>query len=152
MTEYLFYHLELTRLEAVLPPLLEKCLAKHWRSLVLCREREDAGRLDQLLWTYTDDSFLPHGLYEAGTDQPVTLHTHVPAELSPDILFVTGGADIPEELPDGLVRLILIFDGVNEDALHMAREFWKRLAGGGQTATYWRQDEQGRWREQARSA
>ena len=60
MAEIWFYHLEQSALEAALPPLLEKCLARGWRALVRGGQPERLEALDDLLWTWRDDSFLPH--------------------------------------------------------------------------------------------
>ena len=61
MTDILFYHLQRQPLEAVLPTLVEKSLARGWRVAI---EGPDAGRLTALgdhLGVWRDDSFLPHG-------------------------------------------------------------------------------------------
>ena len=60
MTEVLFYHLQNMSLESVLPPLLEKSLERGWRVVVQSTSPERTDALDAHLWTYSDDSFLPH--------------------------------------------------------------------------------------------
>ena len=62
MTEILFYHLESGRLEDVLPGLLEKTLERGWRAVVQTGTKERAESLDGFLWTYRDESFLPHAV------------------------------------------------------------------------------------------
>lgn len=44
--------------------LIEKIYAEHQQLYVHTNSREEAERLDALLWTYHDDSFLPHSLYQ----------------------------------------------------------------------------------------
>ncbi len=61
MTEIRFYHLLDQRLERVLPQLLEMSLARGWRVVVQATSEERIEALDAHLWTYRDDSFLPHG-------------------------------------------------------------------------------------------
>jgi DNA polymerase III subunit chi len=75
MTEVLFYHLQSMSLESVLPPLLEKSLERGWRVVVQSTSQERADALDAHLWTYRDDSFLPHATWRAGDaqDQPIVL-------------------------------------------------------------------------------
>ena len=75
MTEVLFYHLENQPLERVLPQLLEKTLERGWRAVVETSSRERAEALDAQLWTFRDDSFLPHGIAgdAADPDQPVLI-------------------------------------------------------------------------------
>ena len=75
MTEVLFYHLQSMTVENVLPPLLEKSLERGWRVVVQASSPERADALDAHLWTYRDDSFLPHATWRASdaADQPVLL-------------------------------------------------------------------------------
>src|SRR3954462_12728247 len=75
MTEVLFYHLQNMTLETVLPPLLEKSLERGWRVVVQATSEERADSLDAHLWTYHDDSFLPHATWRVGDaqDQPIVL-------------------------------------------------------------------------------
>src|SRR4051812_50169549 len=75
MTEVLFYHLQNMTVENVLPPLLEKSLERGWRVVVQSNSPERADALDAHLWTYRDDSFLPHATWRGSdaADQPVVL-------------------------------------------------------------------------------
>ena len=75
MTEVLFYHLQDMLIENVLPPLLEKSLERGWRVVVQSTSEERADSLDAHLWTYRENSFLPHATWRAGDaqDQPIVL-------------------------------------------------------------------------------
>ncbi len=48
--------------------LLEKAYQAHHQVYVHCDSLLEAEALDELLWTYTDTSFVPHGLLTTGTD------------------------------------------------------------------------------------
>lgn len=50
--------------------LLEKMYQEEKRTYVHFNSREEADRLDGLLWTYREDSFLPHQLYDEANDCP----------------------------------------------------------------------------------
>lgn len=147
--EVWFYHLERSSLEEVLPPLLEKCLARGWRAVVRCTEPERLDALDARLWTYRDDAFLPHGRDGAAqaARQPVllTLEAHNPN--GAQVVVLTDGA--AEGASDGVHRLIRIFDGRDEAALGAARQAWKAVKARGDEASYWRQTGEGRWERQA---
>ena len=77
MTEIRFYHLQGQRLERVLPQLLEISLERGWRVVVQVASDERVEALDAHLWTYRDDSFLPHGTARGpdASEQPVLLTT-----------------------------------------------------------------------------
>src|ERR1700712_4545507 len=77
MTEVLFSPLETQPLERVLPGLLEKSLERGWRAVVETSSRARAEAIDALLWTFREDSFLPHASAGDPTDpdQPVLIAT-----------------------------------------------------------------------------
>lgn len=150
MTEVLFYHLQRQPLEKVLPLLLEKSLERGWRALVRATTDERLAALDDHLWTYSDESFLPHGTErepDAG-DQPVVLTLSERNLNGAAILFLVEGAPVPDDASD-YQRLVLLFDGNDEDALAAARAQWKAVKGAGHDATYWQQDARGRWEKGA---
>ena len=59
MTETLFYHWSAARWKS-LPGLVEKSLQRGWRAAIKTDFAERSDALDTLLWTYDDQSFLPH--------------------------------------------------------------------------------------------
>ena len=50
--------------------LLEKAYQRGHRVFVFCDSKENAERLDELLWTYKEDSFIPHNLQGEGPEPP----------------------------------------------------------------------------------
>lgn len=50
--------------------LLEKAYQRGHRVFVYCETAEDAALIDELLWTYKDDSFIPHNLQGEGPEPP----------------------------------------------------------------------------------
>ena len=155
MTDVWFYHLQRRPLESALPKLLELSLARGWRVVVQATSERRLEALDDLLWSYSPESFLPHGAQKDGDpeSQPIFLtigpdnpnRAHVRffvenAELSP---VLADARSAPEE------RAILMFDGNDEAAAPAAREQWRRLKTEGHTLSYWRQSEDGKWEKQA---
>lgn len=145
MSEVLFYHLERQSLEALLANLLEKTLERGWRAVVEAPSRERIEALDAHLWTYRDDSFLPHGLDDGphADSQPILLTTGEGAANAAEVRFIIDGAE-PRQL-EAHQRAVLIFDGRDDEAVALARRRWKELKASSHALTYWQQDEQGRW-------
>lgn len=150
MTEVLFYHLESHPLERVIPVLLERTLERGWKAVVETGSRERAEALDAVLWTYRDDSFLPHGL-AAGADtdarQPVLITTGDANPNGANVRFFTDRA-VPREIA-GYERIVYLFSGHDPDAVAEARIAWKALSTPGNAVTYWQQDSNGRWVKKA---
>ncbi len=147
--ELWFYHLERTPLDQVLPGLLEKSLARNWRVLISSPDHERIKWLDEWLWTWREDSFLPHGTADTPRAhlQPVLLSADVHNENDAKIAILLDGAD-PDKF-EGYERVILIFDGADEAAVQQARGLWKRSKAKGQTVLYWKQNESGVWKNMA---
>jgi DNA polymerase-3 subunit chi len=129
--------------------LLEKCLQRGWRALVRGGAEQRLDALDTSLWTYRDDSFLPHG--RAGRDpaekQPIFLTSADGNPNNAQALFIIDGAE-PGDLAS-FERACLIFDGRDEAALAQARQRWKEAKTAGIDASYWRESDTGRWEKQA---
>lgn len=143
-----FYHLERTGLDQALPELLEKTLQRGWKALVRSAEPGRIEHLDGWLWSYRDDSFLPHaaaGEPDAAR-QPVLLSTGFDNPNRAEALFLLDGAE-PGELSD-FTRCLVLFDGADEGQLATARALWSRLKGQGLPVAYWKQQARG-WEKQA---
>ena len=50
--------------------LLEKAYMRGHRIFVYCNNQSHAEKLDELLWTFKDDSFIPHNLQGEGPEPP----------------------------------------------------------------------------------
>ncbi len=146
MSELWFYHLERSELERALPPLLEKCLQRGWRALVRASSTERLEQLDEAIWTFRDDSFVPHGRDGDPARQPVWLTLDGGNPNNAQALFLVDSAE-----PDDaslFERTCLIFDGRDIRALELARSRWKQAREAGVTASYWRESASGRWEKQ----
>ena len=148
MSEVLFYHLESQPLERVLPLLLEKTLERGWKAVVETASGDRARVLDAMLWTYRDDSFLPHGIAGETTDpdQPVLIVTDSGNANSASVRFFVDRA-VPADAA-AYERVVYLFSGHDPDAVAEARTAWRALKDGNE-CTYWQQDENGRWVKKA---
>ncbi len=149
MAEVLFYHLSERTLEQTLPGLLEKCLERDWRVVVQGTMRERLDVLDALLWTYTEEGFLPHGMVRDGTEamQPVWLTDDEGNPNGATVRFMIDAATPPDLAP--YLRGVYIFDGHDEGALDHARTRWKIEKSAGHAVTYWQQNARGGWERKA---
>ena len=146
MTEILFYHLQRQPLERVLPTLIEKSLERGWRVVVQAASDERVEALDAHLWTFRDDSFLPHGTWREAeaAEQPVLLTVSDENPNGAAVRFLVDGAPVPADA-DAYARIVLIIDGEDPDAVAVARERWSEGKARGFDVTYWQADEHGRW-------
>jgi len=117
--------------------------------VVLAGSEERLEGLSALLWTFSTDSFLPHGSRRDGhaVHQPIYLTT---AEENPNgatVLVLTDGMDA--DFIGDFERCLDLFDGNDPEALAAARERWKNRKAAGYALTYWQQTEAGKWERRA---
>ena len=150
MTEILFYHLHRQPLERVLPALIEKSLARGWRVVVQAASEERVEALDAHLWTFRDDSFLPHGTWREAEarEQPILLTVRDDNPNGASVRFLIEGAPVPADAA-AYQRVVLLFDGEDPEAVEAARARWSEAKTNGFEVTYWQPDEQGRWQRKA---
>jgi DNA polymerase-3 subunit chi len=145
LSELGFYHLTRTGIEEALARLLEKVLASGRRAVVRVTNEERLESLNRALWTYTPDSFLPHGTKADGfaAEQPVYLTTAVENPNDARVLVIIDAAPLDDL--ERYERCLELFDGHDAEAVQRARERWKAARAGGHTVTYWQQNERGGW-------
>ena len=136
-----------------MPLLLEKSLERGWKVVVEAGDAVNIASLDKALWTFSDESFLPHTIYDPDSqtalsylEHPILLCAGDENPNSADVRFFVSGA-VPGGEGD-YQRLVFMFDGHNPDSVTRARTAWKTLSKDHQT-TYWQQDAQGRWMKKA---
>ena len=150
MPETFFYHLQKQPLEGVLPTLLEKTLDRGWKAVLQAASPERVATLDALLWTYSEDGFLPHVAdgEPVTEDDPIVLTVSDGNPNGAEVRFLVEGAPLPRDAAV-YARLIVLFDGNDDEALARAREQWKEAKAAGHDATYWQQNDTGRWEKKA---
>jgi DNA polymerase-3 subunit chi len=150
MTEVLFYHMQGQPLERVLPTLLERSFDRGWRVVVQSSSEERVEALDAQLWTFREDSFLPHGTHKEATaaEQPILITVKEDNPNGAVVRFLIDGAALPADAKT-YQRIVLMFDGTDDDAVVEARTRWAAVKAEGFEATYWQADENGRWIKKA---
>ena len=142
-----FYHLTSRPLEQVLPRICERLLAEDARLLLVAADDAQRAGLDRLLWTYSDDSFLPHAQLGAADDaaQPILLAPDVNAANRARNVALADG-----EWRDDALDFDRAFFFFDEARLKPARVAWKALADReGVERRYWKQNDAGRWEQAA---
>lgn len=142
-----FYHLTRLPLERALPQIAEKVLASGARLLIVSADAAQRAGLDQLLWTYADDSFLPHAELGAGDDtaQPILIASNVNAANGARHIALVDG-----EWREDALDFERAFHFFDDNAIVAARTAWKGLAERDQIERrYWKQNDAGRWEQAA---
>ena len=103
--------------------LTRKAVAQGYTAYIQTSDSEQAGRLDDLLWTFDQGSFVPHRLDGDDADPaPVTIGSEAPGTDPPDVLIALG-----RHMPDHYHlyrRIAEVVDGTAEDK-QLARQRYK---------------------------
>ena len=148
MAEIGFYHLLSMPLERALPSILERGLAAGHRIVVMAGSSERVEHLNDLLWTFNEASFLPHGSTRDGNAerQPIWLTADDENPNAATMLVLVDGA--ASARLGGYARCCDIFDGNDETAVAAARGRWKEAKAAGHQLVYWEQVE-GKWEKRS---
>jgi DNA polymerase III subunit chi len=148
MAEVWFYHLEQRTVEQELPGLLQRGLERNLRMAVYVPDEKRAQTLSQSIWAYEDVAFIPHGFQDDADaqSQPVLICFGGSPANAARFAFCIDGSEVSST---ALERVSILFDGRDQARVSDAREQWKRFKAEGAVIKYWKQDEAGRWKDQA---
>ncbi|MDE2445924.1 MAG: DNA polymerase III subunit chi [Alphaproteobacteria bacterium] len=149
MADVWFYHLEKQPLEHVLPRIVSMAVERGTPMVIETTTTENVTKLSDLLWAAEDVAFLPHGFEGDGQEevQAIWLTTGSDTPNDAKMRLLVHGA-VPQDI-SMLSRAMFMFDGNDEQALAAMRAEWKRHKADGHTVSYWRQNENGKWIDQA---
>jgi len=107
--------------------LVEELYAKGERSYVRASDSSEAQRMDDLLWTFRDQAFIPHEIAAATSPS----HPRIISLIGDDTTPVTFGSaliNISNALPTAIDSVQQIFEVVDADPAHkqQARERYKQ--------------------------
>ena len=131
MVDISFYHLEQLNIEVALSRLLEKTLKSGKKAAVLTDTEEEMESLNDKLWSYEENSWLPHGtLLEKNPGKQPVLLVNASRVISKtnilngaDFLFLTYGVTV--DFIDSFERCFILFSGKNPLEINKAREQWR---------------------------
>lgn len=120
-------------------------MSQDLRAVVVAETLPQAQTLNEVLWTYSPTSFLPHGTEKEGraSDQPIWITTTIENPNGADVLIFTSLQQ--KEQLDGFSRALYMFDGNHKENLEKARILWGKYRGEDHTLAYWQQDAEGKW-------
>ena len=149
MTQIIFYSTAPLQVEKTLFALLEKSLEKGNKSLLLFKDKEKCLSINEQLWTYKQNSFLPHiseddQIYD-NVDVPVYLSTKNENPFKAELLFSIDGF-LPDNI-DHFERVIIIID-VNDELLNEKyKNYYLDINKNFEDIVFYKSDDNGKWIE-----
>jgi|TARA_A100001388_G_scaffold269106_1_gene245004 DNA polymerase-3 subunit chi len=149
VTQIIFYSTAPLQVEKTLFALLEKSLEKGNKSLLLFKDKEKCLSINEQLWTYKQNSFLPHiseddQIYD-NIDVPVYLSTKNENPFKAELLFSIDGF-LPDNI-DHFERVIIIID-VNDELLNEKyKNYYLDINKNFEDIVFYKSDDNGKWIE-----
>lgn len=149
MTRIDFYHLQKSTLDEALPKLVSKAYETGKKIKIKVGNELRIDFINSLLWTFDDESFVPHGIKKEGFAelQPVYISSDDDNPNEAVFLFLVEAADLSLENALKFERIFYIFSGNNENELTKARVMWKTFSNETFERHYWQQNAEAKWEE-----
>jgi DNA polymerase-3 subunit chi len=150
MAELRIYHLTAQSVTDGLPGLLQTALSRDLWCHLYVPDDAWAEKIADHLWTYRQDSFLPHGTKKDGMagHQPVWISPELETPNQSDVRFVMDGAEIGVNHLNQIDLTCVLFDESDTAARQKARRLWSDSDDiDGLSRIYYRQDDIGKWHE-----
>ena len=149
-----FYDLKAESTDSALLDLLERIIASKKKTIIVLKDESETERVNDWLWQYDEESFIPHGSKKDGNEKMQTIYLADAEEfknnkrISPNSAsFIIYMSVLISDIPDKNLyeRCFVIFGNRNRMELENARILWKAAKESGGEMHLWRND--GKWRE-----
>src|SRR3990167_2159759 len=102
--------------------LIEKAYNKGHRIFVFCDNEQQAHHIDELLWTFKEESFIPHNLQGEGPDSPPPIQIGFDPNLC---IFNDLLLNMSQTIPEFYTRFKRVLEIVTNETKEIAREHYR---------------------------
>ncbi len=132
MTKVIFIEVTTSRIEMRACQIAERIYLEGGKLQIIAANLQQAVRLDDLLWTFRPDSFVPHGFFGGEKDEllpPVVITTE--QEKIPDFESLLMLDYCPVETVAQFSQAIHLVIADNRERLAASRDYWIQLKEAG---------------------
>ena len=146
MSEIYFYNTSSRDFLRDITLLIERLYLLEHKVIVLCPDNNVSAIVDDYLWSYKDESFLPHSIADQDHSEldSIIISSH---QLNLDfykILIVFKGSSISFDYSNNFEKVYYFFDDNSNDEREIARTLWKEAKKSGTKCKYW-QVQENKW-------
>ncbi len=147
MKEIFFYNIESRDFLKDISLLIEKLFRQGIKVLIFCPDDSIARLLDDFLWTFKEESFIPHIVVDKNYNH---LETIIISKDKLNVesfktLIVFKGSSVDSAFCNKFEKTYYFFDDNNADEKKLARNVWREALRLGIKCNYWRV-ENNRWK------
>ena len=120
--------------------LIEKLFKQGIKVLILCPDDEVTSFFDDFLWSFKEESFIPHTVLDRDSSQLETIIISK-KQLSMEsfkTLIVLKGSIVNTDYCNRFEKTYYFFDDNNDDEKKLARTLWRQSVKLGTKCKYWK--------------
>ena len=120
--------------------LIEKLFKQGIKVLILCPDDEVTSFFDDFLWSFKEESFIPHTVLDRDSSQLETIIISK-KQLSMEsfkTLIVLKGSIVNTDYCNRFEKTYYFFDDYNDDEKKLARTLWRESVKLGTKCKYWK--------------
>ena len=134
-----FYNCSYRNVVADISWLTEKLYKERDSILICCKDQETVEVIDDFLWRYKEDGFIPHSIEkkERSSIYPVLITTDIDEEHKHNVLLALSGVLIEEKSWQKFTKAYYFFDDQENGEKENARTMWRSLSALNVDCKYW---------------
>ena len=134
-----FYNSSQRNVVADISLLIEKLFKEKNRILVCCKDLETVEVIDNFLWAYKEDGFIPHSIEteDRSSIYPILITTNINEEHEHNVLLALSGVLVQEKDWRKFSKAYYFFDDQEDKEKENAREMWKSFSALNIVCKYW---------------
>ena len=134
-----FYNSSHRNVVADIAWLTEKLYKEKDSVLICCKDQETVKVIDDFLWSYKEDGFIPHSIEkkEQCSIYPVLITTDIDEEYKHNVLFALSGVLIEEKNWRKFTKAYYFFDDEENREKENARAMWRSFSALNVICKYW---------------
>ena len=140
MKEFFFYNITARDAFKDSAILIEKLFKQRIKVLILCADDEVTSFFDDFLWSFKEESFMPHKVLDRDASQLETIIISKKQLTMEDFktLIVLKGSIVNTDYCNRFEKTYYFFDDNNDDEKKMARTLWRESVKLGTKCKYWK--------------
>ncbi len=119
--------------------LIERLFKERTTILVCCKDQETVKVVDDFLWAFKEDGFIPHSIdtKEQTSSYPILITTDIHGDCKHNVLLALSGVLINEKDWRKFNKAYYFFDDQENKEKENARLMWKRMSALNVVCKYW---------------
>ena len=146
MRELYFYNTSSRDFLGDITQLIERLYIQEHKVIVLCPDNDVSAIVDEYLWSYKDESFLPHIKVDKDPSEfdSIVISSYQLNLESYKTLIVFKGSSVEIDYINYFKKVYYFFDNSKNDEREVARTLWKEAIKSGTKCKYW-QVQENKW-------